>query len=364
MADTEQKDERREIFFSKEDAGKYSVGNLCYPEDISSREDLLHYVSFFINVRQSSKFNPDNRIGFVTNGNQGRLDFDSTAAKVAVGAVAAGTTGALVGKYMVGALGKQASSMIKKKAAAIGGAAGALGAGGLAAVGGVGASGTIFHTEKTQRISDVITLAVQNSPSASYSAGWETAEIGSILGGLAGGQSAVDASAHFGNISSDLTRRMAETMASAPTALFGTNQVRSFIEASTKRVVNPQKEQLFKSIGFRSFEFQYTFMPRSYKEVLNIQNIIKTFKMHMHPELSASGIYYIYPAEFDIQYYYKGQENIYLSKISSCALTDLTVTYGGEQFSTFPDGSPTVYKLNLKFTELETLTKERIDKGY
>jgi hypothetical protein len=48
----------------------------------------------------------------------------------------------------------------------------------------------------------------------------------------------------------------------------------------------------------------------------------------------------------------------------------MTVDYGGQQFSTFvPYNSsaasyPTEINMKLRFVELETLTKERIDEGY
>lgn len=105
-------------------------------------------------------------------------------------------------------------------------------------------------------------------------------------------------------------------------------------------------------------------MPASEKETGNVKDIINKFKFHMHPELSGSGIYYIYPSEFDIQYYYRGNENEYFNKISTCALTDMSVQYGGGEFSSFEDGAPTEITMILKFTELETLTKERIQDGY
>ena len=85
----------------------------------------------------------------------------------------------------------------------------------------------------------------------------------------------------------------------------------------------------------------------------------------MHPELSGGKLFYLYPSEFDIQYYYKDQENNYLNRFARCALTDLSVEYGGEQFATFEDGSPVEIGLSLTFQELEQMTSEGIEKnGY
>jgi hypothetical protein len=106
-------------------------------------------------------------------------------------------------------------------------------------------------------------------------------------------------------------------------------------------------------------------MPKDASEAQAVYKIINTFKEHMHPELSAGGYFYVYPSEFKIAYYYNNAENGYINRIADCALTDMTVDYGGEQFSSFDDGSPTEINLSLSFRELELLTKETIRKqGY
>lgn len=344
-------------------SNKYNFTSCMYPEDAQVREDLQHYIVFYINVRQSSKFDTTKRVGFVSNGGQNRTDAANAGAIAdTVKVAAAGLMGAALG-YGIGA---KVGRNLAKTASTFASAAAAGTALGVSAtlLGGIGGSGTIYEAEKTQRITDAIFLALQSAPSVKYGVAWETGELGTIGGLLAGGTSAVDGRMSGANVSSDIARRMAETVGSIPGSLNSSNQIQNMIESSTKRVANPQREQLFKSVGFRTFQFTYKFMPKSPAETANVKNIIEKFKLHMHPELSDSGIYYIYPSEFDIQYYYAGKENKYFNKISTCALTDLTVDYGGATFSTFDDGSPTEYNVTLTFTELETMTKERIQEGY
>jgi hypothetical protein len=85
----------------------------------------------------------------------------------------------------------------------------------------------------------------------------------------------------------------------------------------------------------------------------------------MHPELAAGGAFFLYPSEFEIVYYYNNQENGFFNKIATCALTDMSVEYGGEQFSSFSNGAPTEINIILSFRELELITKETIrSKGY
>lgn len=357
---------RRNTTFPTAGAMGYSVSNLTYPEKVGSSQDLQHYVSFYVNVRSSSKFDKNNRIGYVdTAADKNDIQNRSDIGKAGVGAK--GVQGAIGGAIM----GAAAWEIAKKVSSGIGATKGVSNR--VAAVAGTGAglatayaiaSDTIFKAEKTQRLSDVITLAIQESPSVSYGVQWEIGELGT-LGAMAGGNTAAaESTATTANMASDIARRITESTISLPGILGSTNRLQDFIQAKTKRVANPQREQLFKAVGFRQFTFTYKFMPGSSKETGNVKDIINKFKFHMHPELSDSGIYYIYPSEFDIQYYYRGKENEYFHKISTCALTDMSVQYGGGEFSSFDDGAPTEITMMLKFTELETLTKERITAGY
>jgi hypothetical protein len=148
----------------------------------------------------------------------------------------------------------------------------------------------------------------------------------------------------------------------AGAALIGRSPAAGAISALTKTALNPRKEQLFKSVDFRRFNFDYQFAPKNAAEAEYIRNIINMFKYHMHPEYlsSANRLAYLYPSEFDIVYYYGTEEHKHLAKVSTCVLTEMTVNYSPNgQFSTHPDGSPTQINVQLTFLELETLTKER-----
>jgi hypothetical protein len=73
-----------------------------------------------------------------------------------------------------------------------------------------------------------------------------------------------------------------------------------------------------------------------------------------------------YPAEFNIVYYHKQSRNPELFRISNCALIDLSIEYGGNDFTTFRNnpGVPTEIAMKLTFTELEVLSRERIEAGF
>jgi hypothetical protein len=136
------------------------------------------------------------------------------------------------------------------------------------------------------------------------------------------------------------------------------------VGASAKVALNPFKEVLFEAIDFRAFNFKYRFFPKSVEEANAVEEIIKRFKFHMHPELSTNKLFFIYPSEFEIAYYFKNNENKYFHKFKPCVLESMDVTYGGEQFSSFYDGKPTEINVTLTFRETEILTKEQIKQGY
>jgi hypothetical protein len=105
-------------------------------------------------------------------------------------------------------------------------------------------------------------------------------------------------------------------------------------------------------------------MPKSEAESKAVQDIIYQFKFHMHPELSDNKLFFIYPSEFEISYFYDQAENKYFHKFKPCVLESMDVTYGGEQYSSFKNGNPTEVNLSLVFRETEILTKQQIKNDY
>ncbi len=55
------------------------------------------------------------------------------------------------------------------------------------------------------------------------------------------------------------------------------------LQRDFRRIVNPHMSLLFKGIGFRTFTFNFQLMARNQAESDYINNIIYTFRYHMHP---------------------------------------------------------------------------------
>jgi len=224
--------------------------------------------------------------------------------------------------------------------------------------------GAMTDTTTKYRLDSSISLHINNPPQVNYAADWETAELGPVVGALASGKTSISGLVNT-ETSELLGRGVIAAAASIPKALGVDMNVAGAIEATTGKVANPYKEQLFKSMRFREFSFNYQFVPRNQQEYLNVQNIIYQFKRHMHPEVSGSGLFLIYPSEFNIEYYYRGSQNVHINKIASCALKNMKVTYGGDQFNTVrnTNGAPAEINLSLEFTELDMLNAQRIEDG-
>lgn len=333
---------------------KYNVDSYTYPLDLGSAE-YPHTVTFFINVRERSASNKkDSRVSDVevpTTG-ENRLNAQQAQGAVKATAVVGGAAvGVGVGKATAAGVGKVGGSKIA------GAAAGTVAGAGT----GVVAKKVLENTGRAQssyRLKDCITLHVSDKPSSQYKANWAEKELG-LLGAMAQIGSFSDALQKGG----PAAERLARQFASLPKML-GAASPADLYAASSKKVENPYKEQLFRDMDFRTFGFEYKFLPRSRTEANNVRAIIAKFKEHMHPELVDGGLFMLFPSEFNIVYYYNGQENQNVHKIGTCVLTSLSVDYGGDLFQSFDDGMPVEVNVKLQFLELEMLTRERINEGY
>lgn len=140
--------------------------------------------------------------------------------------------------------------------------------------------------------------------------------------------------------------------------------------AATGKVQNPMLEMIYRSPNFRSFNFEFTFYPRSEKEALEVQKILERIKFHQAPEL-AEGTkgFLVPPSEFDIKFYYAGKQNPNIPPISTCILESIDINYAPNGFSAyevpnenFPSlgrtGMPVAIQVTLQFKETSYLTKE------
>jgi hypothetical protein len=347
------------------EGNKYTPNMLNYPEGVQNLPDLQHYVSFYINIRGSSQYVDDATFG--ANASEG------TRSRSFENRIDRRESGENLEKATKGILPLVVGYKLGKTAAAVSGsnifaAYAGLASGGATAYALGNAFGGSFKPDSTIRTSTVINLAINERPSVKYGVDYQSTDLG-VAAGIA--QSTGSISDLFNQaLNPEMQRSLLLNLAAIPSAiasLFGGNtDLAGMYSLSSGTTPNPFREQLFKAVDPRTFQFEYKFVPRSATEALTVRKIIEQFKFHMHPELSAEKFFYIYPSEFNIEYRYKNQENENINKISTCVLENMTVDYGGQQagFHTFEDGMPTEITMRLQFRELEVLTKERIKAGY
>ena len=358
---------------SKYNAGKYDVGVHQFPSDLFSNRGQYggNWVTFYINVSSGSKLIKNNFVQTTTS------DTPSMRSNFAPSGVGANSKDLVIGMGAGSALLGGIAGQKGLIGLGSGLAAGALVTSVSAGVGGAPiipqTLNDIPQLPVQKRIVDTIALTVPNNFSARYSVEYEGAST-AVMAGLAaaGGAGADVISALTDNPASALSKMGSVAAAGLTAAVLATPGLGDFASKASGLAANPKKEQIFKGVDFRTFSFEYTFAPRNEKESKEIADIIRLFKLHMHPEFKDShGFLFIYPSEFDIYYYHGETENMNLPRHTSCVLTDCNVNYTpNNQFSTFasangtPGGAATQIQLSLTFKELAILTKDQILDGF
>ena len=155
------------------------------------------------------------------------------------------------------------------------------------------------------------------------------------------------------------------------------------VTSATNRAVNPYVVGVFKSIGFKTFNFTFKLHPLNKSDSDAMRDVIKFFKLSMLPEdetVAAIGSYtgsphdFTYeqktglqtlPHRFDIDFH-TGTSREYMFKVKDASITSLSVDYeteGGPSF--FKDTSaPLTAVLNMSLTESKIHTRDRDESMY
>ena len=205
-----------------------------------------------------------------------------------------------------------------------------------------------------------------------YNNEWKTISLREQFGLVAiAGQAAVDAAGGHA----------VQTIGSAGIGLAGAFDaagIKSMLETGSALLgypVNPMTETLFSDTRPRQFKFNFTMYPQTAAESTEIFNIIQQFTFHAASEFATSEIggFLVMPSVFDIKYMFTARssngtvremENPWIKKISTCALTDISVDFAPNGWQAQEDGSPTAVTLALSFTELDIITKDRVVSGF
>ena len=350
---------------SRANVDPFSFSSISYPRDVTNDLQNGHYMLFYINVQNKTKYRYTDPFGsdvggntYLTTVNKETKDYIVTEQK--------GVGADLQDKLALRKLrqgysnNKDVAKLHKNKQKR---------ASGL---------GSVLST--TTRISDSVALYLPPNVQDSTSAGYSDAQTGMIGFAL---QKAIIGTENFlgkdyegaantvmgtlGGIGGEAVKKAITNFAEAITETEG---AAGLFNKTFGQADNPFMEVIFDKMATRNFTYNFTFAPKNEDERDDVQKIIALFRFHMAPELQGQAARFLtLPSEFDIHYMYQSQtgqasENDYYNKIATCVLTDCQVDYTPGGVRSFDDGSPTQIKMSLSFMETQLLTKELIAQGY
>ena len=127
---------------------------------------------------------------------------------------------------------------------------------------------------------------------------------------------------------------------------------------------NPHMAQIFENVNFRSHTFSYKLTPKNKKESLILKDIIKYFKVAMHPNYFLGNHFFDYPLQFDIDIMHDSRGgNPFMFNIGPSVLTSMSANYtpDGPYFHDFNElKAPLSVEISLSFTELKIVTQQEI----
>ena len=365
---------------------------LEYPTNITSDEQYGHFILFYVNVQNKTKYK---YIGYNDDGNvkivgdvvekqtytQSRIGADSGDYLGSVTTTTQPTSGDYTTRYYTEKnAGAEEVAYQKAQSYSLEGGGNILQSNQVTlmrqrpATQGIGS-----RMDLTSRITDSVALYLPSDIGNSTSTKYQGAELGmlgylalggaDLLGQLQNRDFAGMGDTAVGMIDAAITEGLKKSAVTAAD-LFSGASTQGSIDKVFGQTVNPFIEVAFESMGVRSFEYTFNFTPKSKEETEEVKAIIQLFRFHMVPELKGTNHRYLtLPSTFDIHYMYQSspevtKENTYYNKIATCVLEDCNVSYTPTGVKSFDDGAPTQITMTLRFMETEMLTKEKVQQGF
>lgn len=325
------------------------VGSFRYPRGVGELPEYPHWLKIEIHKRNNAQ------VAGLTRGTSGafvsaeaaagdRVDPSNAAVRGNIGAlVGAGATAGAAGAFskvgsLFGTTGAIAGAAVGVATTAVAGVGGAI----------AGRVGDALGQGEYVTLSSVIGLGLQEPPTVTYRTTWESQDLGELLttGRASPGSAAAEVARQKAGMTGDFGKAV------------GAANVAGASETARGEIRNPYKQQLFRSVEYRTFGFNFSFLPDSIDEAKEIYNLIQLLRETMLPTRSDNAYYLVYPAEYTLTYMYKNDRNENVPGIGTCALTDVGVRYGGNDFVTFKnsEGKPAEIGLSLSFKEIVPLT--------
>jgi len=353
--------------------GRWSYSTLQYPLDIQSRSDLGHYMMFYINVpvETAHSANTTTGRGEYSIGERSKYSgsdkFNQVRDPTQLALSQNRGTSTKSGNSGYNESGRSwkpgETDKVIERPTHQGTAAG------------------LFNKERLKRTNDAIVLYMPPQVVMNTMATYKESELGTTLGmgldaiegnraaQLQGGASAagIQSFKDVMKIGAEQAKKLAkDAFAQSGNDVIGAQQKMDNLAS------NNFMEVMFGGVGFRKFSYTWKFSPKTPQESAEVDKIIRTFRFHMLPEKKKGtlGRYYVLPSEFDIFYMFRGEENTWFNKISTCVLINADVNYSPNGYQTFRPhegrngAPPTEIDFKLDFMETKLITKEDVLDGF
>ena len=362
---------------SKIDMDPFRFSNLAYPRNVTNNQQNGHYMLFYVNVQNKTKYGAD---AYDAKGNSIRVgDKIIKQQGTTLPGQASGATTLKVDRA------DDASYVQSLNNISAGGQGNLIQSDGVdlrkGGRSGMGkGTGMSSYRPTTSRITDSVAIYLPPNVQSTTSAQYQGIEQGALGLAAAGGGKFFDAMRRndFASAAGILTGTggnliaagLQKALAGAADLFFDSEGASDLYNKAFGNATNPYMEVFFGGMELRTFQYNFTFAPKNQDETDDAKKIIEIFRFHMAPELQGENMRYLtLPSTFDIHYMYQHSkdiaiENTFYNKIATCVLTNVAVDYAPNGVKSFADGAPTAITMSLSFTETEILTKERIDQGF
>jgi hypothetical protein len=349
---------------SKAGVDPFAFSSISYPRDVTNDLQNGHYMLFYVNVQNRTKYRYKDPNGGDVGGNVSVTTLDKETGKLSTKTSKGGfdlkdklKLSKLQGNYNNNAdVAKLHRSKQKSQ------------------------SGLSSVLPTTTRITDSVALYLPPSVIDSTSAGYSDSQTGMIGFAIAAGLTTSNefkqgdyagaAQALVDGFQGLLSEGVKKSLTNFAETLTETEGAAGLLNKTLGQADNPFMEVLFDKMSMRSFSYPFTFAPKNADEAADVQKIIALFRFHMAPEEQrAQARFLTLPSTFDIHYMYQSQtgqasENDFYNRIATCVLESCVVDYTPNGVQSFDDGSPTQIKMTLGFKETQLLTKSLVAAGY
>lgn len=195
-----------------------------------------------------------------------------------------------------------------------------------------------------------------------------TSNTGSLMSGIGQG-----ISSGFGSIVDLAANNMSGLQAATVMSRLARKlpeEVGSAFNIAAGVTVNPNLRSTFKGVNLREYTFQFKFLPKSNSEAMQVEEIIRRFRMFSYPEvISLGGVAagYRFPDLFKIDVRVQmgeGGDTRVGNRIKDCYLRSVSTNYNPTSMTFHTDGKPVEIDLSLSFVEETTLSRKDIKDGY